>query len=214
MALQTILEQHAGQVLDRQHVLAEKLGPHEWSADLESGLFFFSGPNFESSFEILGTVSQSTGEWLWAWANASLPGELARIAHGLHDVGKSENIETFTRDRFPAKKEELHSIGIAACGLGGAKAYYIAEYDGGTLLVALTGEYIMRDWQSDHLRIFTVFPRLLQQFDLHHKTALTNYLTSLGYAVRDTGDLYAERDGKTVAASFDAQGRLTDLRSA
>ena len=212
MSLQTVLEQYAGLAMDRQHVLGERLGSHEWAADTDTGLFFFSGPTIESTFEIIGTVSQATGEWLWAWANASLPGDLAQIAHTLHDFGKAEGIDLFTQERFPVTPEDLHALGVAACGLGGAKAYYIADYGDGTLLVALTGHYIMDGWQPEHSRIFNVFPRLLQHFDVNHKAALTHYLKALGYTVNETDSVYAERDGRTVTAAFDTMGRLASLQ--
>lgn len=212
MELKNILEQHAGTVMDRQHVLGEKLGSHEWAADTESGMIFFSGPNIESPFEVIGTVSNATGEWLWGWANASLPGDLAEISGKLHDIGKAEGIDFFTRERFPAARDDLHAMGIAACGLGGATGYYIADYGEGILLVALKGESVMSGWQPDHLRIFSVFPRVIQLFDLDHKAALKQYLQSLGYAVSEEGGLSAGRDGKTVTAKFDAQGRLAELQ--
>jgi len=212
MILQNVLEQYAGLAMDRQHVLGEKLGSHEWGADTETGLFFFGGPNLESTFEIIGTVSQASGEWLWGWANASLPGDLAQIAHAIHAFGKAEGIDLFTCERFPVTPEDLHTLGVAACGLGGAKAYYIADYGDGTLLVALTGQYIMQDWQPEHSRIFSVFPRTLQHFDMDHKTALIHYLNALGYTVREADDVIAERDGKTVTAAFDSQGRLASLQ--
>ncbi|SBW06459.1 conserved hypothetical protein [uncultured delta proteobacterium] len=213
MELKDILEQHAGAVMDRQQVLGERLGSHEWAADTESGMIFFSGPNIESPFEIIGTVSSATGEWLWGWANASLPGDLAVISDSLHAVGKAEGIDFFTKERFPATKDDLHAMGIAACGLGGAKGYYIADYGDGILLVALKDESVLHGWQPEHSRIFSVFPRVIQLFDLDHKAALQHYLTSLGYAVSEEGGLSAVKDGRIVTATFDTQGRLAELQN-
>lgn len=211
MELKDILERHAGAVMDRQHVLAEKLGNHDWAADTESGMIFFSGSNLESPFEIVGSLANATGQWLWGWANASLPGDLVEISGKLHDIGQAEGMDFFTQERFKPGKEDLHAMGIAACGLGGAQGYYIAEYGEGTLLVALTGENIMRGWQPDHTRIFSVFPRVIQLFDMDHGAALRHYLTSLGYRLREEDDLWADKDGKTVRAAFDRQGRLVSL---
>jgi hypothetical protein len=213
MELKDILERYAGPVMDRQHFLAGRIGSHDWAADTESGVIFFGGPNLESPFEVIGTVSRATGEWLWGWANASLPGDLAEISGKLHGIGKAEGIDVFTRERFPAKDEDLHAMGIAACGLGGANAYYMADHGDGVLLVALKGESVMRGWRPDHPRIFTVFPQLVRIVDVDHKTALRRYLEFLGYAVREEGGLLlASRDGKTATAKFDVRGRLAELR--
>ncbi|MCC8195088.1 MAG: hypothetical protein LIP28_10635 [Deltaproteobacteria bacterium] len=212
MELKTILERYAGIVMDRQHVLAERLGAHDWGADTETGMFFFNGPNLESPFQVIGTLSKATGEWLWGWANASLPGDLAQMAHGLFEFGKAEGVDLFTRDRFPADKEDLHALGVAACGLGGARAYYLADYGDGVLLAALTGEGILSDWKPDHPRVFTVFPRVIQTFDVDHKTALVRYLEAAGYTVREEGGILADKDGNMLTAAFDDLGRLAELK--
>ena len=212
MELKHLLERYAGIVMDRQHFLAGKLGRHDWAADTESGMIFFDGPCLETPFEIVGTVSRQTGEWLWGWANASLPGDLARISGNIRDFGRAEHIERFTQERFPMKDDGLHALGVAACGIGGAAAYYIADYGDGILLTALTGDDALDGWSPDHPRVFTVFPQVLQSFDLDHRAALAHYLTALGYAVHDGDVLTADKDGQELAASFDSRGRLADLK--
>ncbi len=213
MELQQVLEQYAGIVLDRQHVFGEMLGAHDWAADMETGLFYCNGPHIESPFEVIGTVSSHTGEWLWGWANASLPGDLAVISGKLRDLGLARGIGRLTQDRFPLKgNSDLHAFGIAACGMGGATAYYIADHGDGILLAALTGESFLRGWRPDHARVFTVFPRLLQLFEVDHRAALQHYLTALGYALREENGLLASRDGNVLTAEFDAMGRLSGLK--
>ena len=214
MELKDILEQHAGMVMDKQHMLGEMLGAHDWGADTGTGIFFFNGPNIDTPFEIIGTVSNHTGEWLWGWANASLPGDLAVISGALRDFGAANNIEYFTRDRLSKDETDLHAIGIAACGIGGAKAYYIADYGDGILLAALTGDQFLDAWQPDHPRVFSVFPRLIQIFELDHKAALKHYLAGLGYEVSDNNGVLAEKNGQSVKAAFDEAGRLVNLASA
>lgn len=213
MDLRAILERHAGIVMDRQSFLGDLLGDHEWGADTESGLFFFDGPGIETPLEVIGTLSHQTEEWLWAWANASLPGEVARLAHTLHDFGKEHGIPLFTQERFKPQDADLHALGIAACALGGAKAYYLADYGDGALLCAFPEAAFMDGWQPDHARVFTVFPRLVQMFDLDHKPALAHYLAALGYNVRTESGLVADKNGDTLAAEFDASGNITNLRA-
>lgn len=214
MNLNHILEQHAGIVLDRQHVLADTLGPHDWAADTETGTFYFHGPNIESPFEIIGTVSSHNNQWLWGWANASLPGDLAVISDSIGALGRAENIDLFTTERFPVTDHDiLHAIGVAACAIGNAAAYYKAEYSDGILLVALTGKNILNTWQPDHTRVFSVVPRLIKTFDLDHKAALTQYLTALGYDVQHKNGLAATKDGNSITAEFDAEGTMTNIFS-
>ena len=212
MVLRSILEQHAGIVMDRQHFLGELLGEHEWGADTESGQFFFDGPGIETPFEVIGTVSHQTGEWLWAWANSSLPGKLAAISRKLQEYGIEHGIERFTQERFAPEDADLHAIGIAACALGDARAYYIADYGDGALLAVFPEGSFMDAWQADHMRVFTVFSALIQMFDLDHRPTLEAYLAALGYEIRTENGLAANRGKDALHASFDAQGRLARLK--
>lgn len=214
MDLNHILERHAGIVLDRQQVLADTLGTHDWAADTETGTFYFHGPNIESPFEIIGTVSGHNSQWLWGWANASLPGDLAVISDSIGALGRAESIELFTTERFPvANHDILHAIGVAACATGNAAAYYIADYTDGILLVALTGNTLLNNWKPDHARALSIVPRLVKTFDLDHKAALAHYFTALGYDVRHKNGLIATRDGSSITAEFDAEGRMTTVFS-
>lgn len=212
MTLQDILEQYAGIVMDRQFFMGELLGVHRWDVDLESGMFFFDGPDIRTPFEILGTFSRPGHEWLWSWANGFIPEKLTRIAFKLGELGRDEGMDLFTRERFIPKEEDLHVLGVAACGPGGAKAYCIADYGDGALLTVFPDGEFMAGWAPDHARVFMVFPQILQMFDLDHKKALEHYLIALGYEVRHgENDIAAFLGENSLTATFDELGRLTDL---
>lgn len=212
MTLQSILEEYAGIVMDRQFFLGGLLGDHRWEVDLESGMFFFDGPDTRTPFEILGTFSHLSQEWLWSWANTYIPEQLTQTAFKLGDLGGKEGIDIFMQRGFASKEEDLHVLGVAACGLGGAKAYYIADYGDGALLAVFPQGEFMDGWEPDPARVFMVFPQVLQTFDLDHKKALVHYLTALGYRVHhEENDLIASFGENSLRATFDTKGRLTGL---
>ena len=209
--MQTLLANYAGIVLDRQHVLDALLGEHNWGADIDTGTITFEEPGLECPFEIVGSYAYAQKTWLWAWANQSLPEHMTGVSRKLLAYGQSHNVTKLTEERFPAQNEELHAFGVLACGIGGADAYYAADYGDGILVAALTGDIVASRWQPDHARLLAVFPQVIRTFDLNHRAALRSYCNALGYTVTGEDLLTATRDGNTVTAAFDEQGRLADI---
>eukprot|EP00931_Biecheleriopsis_adriatica_P092215 TRINITY_DN66029_c0_g1_i1.p1 TRINITY_DN66029_c0_g1~~TRINITY_DN66029_c0_g1_i1.p1 ORF type:complete len:270 (+),score=44.12 TRINITY_DN66029_c0_g1_i1:42-851(+) len=121
-----LVAQHVLESMYKQLHLADVVEERSWSlcldpAKAEYGKLCF-GQDQELAFEcqLLGSESYESGTWLWAWANESVPKEMAC------DLRKASGrpIREFGEAQFPLSTASGHQIAVAACGLMGAKAYY------------------------------------------------------------------------------------------
>ena len=53
---------------DRQLLFADLIGDLPWAYELQAGIVSFGDP-FSWQAEVLGTESEESSTWLWAWAN-------------------------------------------------------------------------------------------------------------------------------------------------
>jgi len=70
-SLHRLFSVHAASVLERQLRLGTLIGDqHQWTFDMASGRLQF---NEQHSFpvQLLGSESEESNTWLWAWANAA-----------------------------------------------------------------------------------------------------------------------------------------------
>jgi hypothetical protein len=97
---------HALFALGRQLLLADLVGDLDWAYDLPTGLLS-CGDRYRWPAEVLGTESEETGTWLWAWANAAgnvppEPQAAARLSW-LHTTSKPE---------IGRREPALHDFGL------------------------------------------------------------------------------------------------------
>ena len=143
----TLLEQHLGLILDKQATFAAHIDlDADWSADLEHGELDIGDASLTARG--IGSYSRQSQSWLWLWANRSvaLPADAAQSAKTLRDYGRryastgahSDNRTLFqtpadtallNTEQFLLNEAELPNLGIIACALTGADAYYYGDYD-------------------------------------------------------------------------------------
>src|SRR5919108_6022775 len=73
------LAEHGLIAFDRQLRLAEVVGERDWQLDQDRGVLTF-GDDISLDAQILGSASDRSGTWLWAWANPSIDDRLTREA--------------------------------------------------------------------------------------------------------------------------------------
>lgn len=106
----------------------------------------------------------------------------------------------------------MHLIGLVASGIFDSTAYYIADYGQGAMVVTIKGVEVDKLRKENHVRILTVFPQLISQFDINHKLALTHYLTAKGYAISEEGtNITGTQNGNRITGEFDKFSRLISL---
>lgn len=130
----------------------------------------------------------------------------------LKKYGEENGIDLLTSSEFDATINDMHLIGMTASGMFGANAYYIADYGKGAMLVSIRSSALDKTQKDHHLKIATVFPQLISQFEMNHKAALSNYLAAKGYAVlHESLKLTGTKNGNTITAEFDELNKLTKL---
>jgi hypothetical protein len=211
---QALLEQFGGIALDKQLDFADIIGDNNWNVDMDKAEISF-GANLIFPIQVLGTISHASQTWLWAWANtkSGLTENVTKQSYALKKFGEENEIDLLRNDSFDFSKEDLHIIGMIASGMYNASAYYIADYGQGAMVVTIKSEQIEKLKKENHLRIFTVFPQLISQFDMNHKNAFSNYLIAKGYALSAEGNnVTGTKNGNTITGQFDELMRLINLK--
>lgn len=208
-----LIERFGGIAFDKQVDVAEVVGSNSWSLDMTNCEINFGG-NLIIPFQLLGSYSRSSRNWLWAWANTDAEQASGSLQHAftLKKYGEDNNIEFLKSDNFEASNIDLHLIGLTASGMMKASGYYIADYGQGAMVFTLKSDAIDKIAKNDHGRILTVFPQLVSDFDLNHKTALKYYLEEKGYQTFvDKYKIKGIKGRHQIVALFDKNGLLTKL---
>lgn len=208
-----LIERYGGIALDKQLHFGDIIGDNNWNINISNEQISF-GDEFVFPIQVLGTISHSSQTWLWAWANtqSGLPESIIQDALALKKYGEENQIDLLKNDTFGFTAEELHLMGFIASGIQNSSAYYICDYGQGAMVVTIKSDEIEKTRTDNHLRIMTVFPQLISQFEADHKLALTYYLKDKGYDVSENGSqLTGTKNQDTVTAEFDELSRLTKL---
>ena len=210
---QELIERFGGYSFDKQLDLSEIIGSNNWNVDMTKGEISF-GADLVFPIQVLGTFSHSSQTWLWAWANtqSGLSEKITTQARELKKYGEDNQIDLLKNSEFDANNDDLHLVGLIASGMFDASGYYIADYGQGAMVVTIKSDKVDKLRKHDHHRILTVFPQLISQFEMNHRTALSNYLAAKGYIISDTGDkLLATKNADSIRAEFDEFSRLKKL---
>lgn len=210
---QELIERYGGIAFDKQIDVAEIIGENSWSLDMINCEISF-GNNLVIPFQVLGSFSRSSKSWLWAWANAKAEMATDSLSHALKlkKYGEDNNIDFLKVDHFEASNIDLHLIGLTASGMMKSSGYYIADYGKGAMVFTLKSEVIDEIAKNEHERVLSVFPQLISDFDINHKTALKYYLEEKGYKVSiDKCKITGEKGSNQITAEFDKDNILTKL---
>jgi hypothetical protein len=210
---QELIERFGGIGFEKQLDFGDVIGNNNWNIDIQKGEIGF-GPDLVFPIQVLGSFSHGSETWLWAWANtqSNLPENILQQALHLKKYGEENGIDLLTSSEFDATINDMHLIGMIASGMFDTSGYYIADYGQGAMVVSIKSNALDKFRKNNHLRIATVFPQLISQFEMNHKAALSNYLSAKNYAVLDENlKLTGTKNGNTITAEFDELNRLTKL---
>lgn len=211
-----LLNQHAALSFEKHQQLQGVGGSGAWQMDLETQQLQFEGA-FQCRIHLLGSVSQVSSTWLWAWANQSLGAPEAAVAASrkLQKLGQQHDIWEFTSDKIELARLQPELLAWVACGVLRSDFYYWANFDSGAALVVGKSDAVALRLADDVPRVATVLPQLLQAAGqyLNHRTACLSYLKAKGFKGREReGVLSAVSDaGEPLKLSFDGEGRLTTI---
>ena len=209
------LEQSALISLEKQDKLALLIGEHTYDLDLDTGKIRFDD-DLEISFQVLGTESDNTLIWLWAWADEQteeIPADLLRASREIRDWGLRKGIQEFTVPSVDLHKADGHVLSMIACDLCGASCYFRDAYEGGSAYLLLFDNRIDTQPSFDLSRLSRSFLDLISRHELDHRKTLLSYLRIKKLPLTETGTAIAceLESGERLSADFDDTGRLTQL---
>ncbi|OXA95562.1 DUF6882 domain-containing protein [Flavobacterium hercynium] len=211
--VEEILQRYGGIVMDKQLDFGDVIGENNWNINIGNEEISF-GDDLVFPIQVLGTISHATQTWLWAWANtkSGLSESIVQQALQLKKYGEDHQIDLLRNDSFGFTKEDLHLMGTIAAGIHNATAYYICDYGQGAMVVTIKDNEIDKMRKDNHLRILTVFPQLISQYEMNHKAALLSYLNDKGYSIEENAsNITATKNGEIITAEFDEQSRLKKI---
>jgi len=216
--LEELFDEHGALSFEKQLRLADLVGESNWRFDMDAGLLSFD--TFNSSVQLLGTVSEYSQTWLWAWANAesNIPGRLLRSSEELRAAGRRLNVAELIEAEFSVDAfQNGHRIAMVAVGILGATAYYRGPYEGGALFMLIPELPIgSRDARQTNLQVTSDFTSFISAHECHHRTAFESYLRQKGYRFQT---LSARRvvanypHEPPIDAVFDSEGRLAKFET-
>jgi len=212
--LRSLYEIHAGLSREKQFALQELLdkgaGQGDWHVSLHTGTLSLNNGRYVYPIQFLGTRSDQSNTWLWAWADRgpgypALPRELLTSVNQLRAFGEKEQVPELISPGFELGSHDrqmwfdVHFLGQIACGLCDADFYVGVPYQGGEMLVVFNASDIKA--HAD--------PRLLT-------IRMTGFFLDLGSVLPidrfDHGKIlqaYAHQKGFTVAANSNRQMEWT-----
>jgi len=212
------LEQFALRSLEKQDKLALLLGDYAYDLDLDAGKILFND-SLEISFQVLGTESDNTLIWLWAWAEEQteeIPVDLHLASRELRDWGSQKGVPEFTLPSVDLLKADGHVLSMIACELCNADCYFRDAYEGGAAYLLLFDKRIDAQPSFDLARLTRRFLDLISRYELNHRKTLISYLRWKKLPLAETGPAITcvLDSGERLSAEFDDAGSLTQLNGA
>jgi hypothetical protein len=210
-ALRDVLVEVGLAAFDRQLAFADLVGDRDWQLDQDAGVLRL-GPDLVLPAQILGSVSDKAGTWLWAWANPSVEDRLTATARSVAALGGDRAMTVLTDPQVDlARIGDAHLLALAASGLIDADAYYRCPYPGGAafVIVDLADGRPAVD-RDPGARAGAVIGRAVADIpQLVSRASVERYLDHLGARVSRRDDAISIGPGLTMR--FDALGRLTGM---
>ena len=213
-ALVTYLEQYGLISLEKREKLNALVGEHTMELDSETGLVRMSG-GFEFPFQVLGTESDNTLTWLWAWAEeqTEVPPELLTSSLEMRAWGEKEDLPECTSPSVDLARADGLLLSLIASEVCKASCYYQDAYDGGALFLLLFGQTIDMQAPLDAAGLVNHTSQLASLYDFSHRNALLSYLRYHGLTYEGTGSLLLTRleSGEELQAEFGPGDRLVSI---
>lgn len=201
----SLLSLSAGMAIANQNRMGELvIKDNGWNVNVRERRISFGDNAF--TMGILGSESEESGTWLWAWANteSNLP-ELVTAASRRAKKALSDCPE-FTEKKFML--DELHTghnLAMVCVGVSEKDVcYYRCPYNGGAMLVQVEGlpEAVFEPLSAQQL--MRQYLEIISAFYCDHRLLAAGFLYQNGTEFEDGGDFI---DGKfediTLRFSFE-----------
>ncbi len=208
------LEKYALVSLEKQEKLSRLVGEHVVELDLDAGMARFSGGH-EFPFQVLGTESDNTLTWLWAWADeqTEIPSDLLKSSLMLKAWGEKDNLAQFTAPSVDLSEADGTVLSLIASEVCNAGCFYRDDYEGGAVFLLLFGESIDRQPSFDLAGLMRQFSDLISLLELDHRETLLSYLRMKGipFTEQGTSIQFELESAEGVRAEFSPTGALKSI---
>lgn len=212
-SFQTIFTKYGALALDKQESLGELIGDKVGNLNIEKGVLSFDD-DLEFPIQIIGTLSNETNKWHWAWDNEGidLPEDLVKEAIEVKEIGEKHEISQFTTNIFDADNLEAHLIAMAVSGIMDDAGYYAADFDEITFFVTIQSDKIPHDETIE--RFINVYNKFQKEFDVKPRLAFEGYTKLRGYDYKEKEEFSVAKMGESrVIVGFTDRGNMTHIQT-
>jgi uncharacterized protein DUF6882 len=212
-SFQTIFTKYGAIALDKQERLTEVIGDNVGNLDIEKGIISF-GKNLDFPVQIIGSLSNETNKWHWAWDNeeVGLPQSLIKEAIDVKEVGEKYDIGQLTTNIFDADILEAHLISMVVSGIMDDDGYYAADFDGVVFFVTIKSDKIPRKESIE--RFVNVYNKFQKKFDVKPRLAFEAYTKLQGYDFKEREEFSVAKIGESrVIVGFTDRGNVTHIQT-
>jgi len=224
MTFEEMFIKHGAASYDKQIYLQAMYGQAGWSLDLGTGVLAFRKPHEEPQqlyVQVLGTQSDDSGTWLWAWANEaqSFAPHLLAAAEELRAHGVRHGVRELTAGEITCDaRTNGDSIAAVASGVCRAGRTFRASYPRGALYLLIRDPRFKRPVSQPAPRIVRAFPLFLKAH-LHAaaRPALLAYLQFYRMNVEEHGArvrAWSEGAARNAIGAEAARGLIADFDDA
>ncbi len=211
--LKRYIERYALVSLEKQARLFSFLGEHILDLDLDAGTARFN--DLAIPFQVLGTESDNSLTWLWAWADeqTEVQDNLLTSARELKAWGEKEGLSELTLPALDLNRADGTLLALIASEVCRASGYYRDPYEGGTLFLLLYGIALDDQLVFDRKGLVRQLVDLVSRYDFNHRNALQSYFRARGVPAAEAGDTISAElaNGERLVAVFDAAGQVRTI---
>ncbi len=205
------LERYALAALEKQDRLAGVAGDGPYDLLLDAGKVRFAS-GYEFSLQVLGTESDNTFTWLWAWAEeqTELHPNIVQTSLALREWGAREGVAVFTSPATDLDVADGNAIALIAVQVAQASCFFRDAYEGGAAYLLLFGEAIDRGPSFDRARLARHFTDIVARYEVDPRRTLRSYftITGLPFAERGRAVIGTLATGEQFEAEFADDGRI------
>ena len=196
--------------LTRQRAFGEYLSGRNWNVDLALGIVKF-GEDLVFPIQLLGSFSDLSGTWMWAWEN---PGSDRWNKKCLEGVNKLKLLgDIFEIPTFELENITGHEIAMVCSNLLGDIPYYRGPYENGALFFLVLD--IPKDFNvqiSTLTCVNTIMNTIANSFITNHKAMAQSFLKSQNFQIEE--DFYqhiikGKRGEEEILLEFNEDGFLS-----
>ncbi len=212
-SFQGLIDEHLLAAFDRQLGFADIVGERDWLLDQDAGTLTLGDDLLPA--QLLGTVSEESGTWLWAWANESISEALAERAREAARLGRARGVAVLSDPEVEISRiVDGHVLALVVAGMQEADAYHRCPYDGGAafVLVELPGGPADSAEPPSERAASVVTAALAGLPVAITRKAIVSYLRGLGLPLIESADEVRVDDGSETRFGFDELGRSTEIK--